>query len=186
MSSIVISGDTSGAITLAAPAVSGTNTATLPAATGTVMVSGNQPTFSAYLSSAQAMTAASFTLLTCQTKEWDTGTCYNNTSSTATLNGLSAPAWSFCPNVAGYYSVECSVTRQAVSTDMTIAVYKNAASFKQGTTIYVNAGSVAMSCMVYLNGTGDYIQAYGYFTTAQNANPSNSSTYFQATLIRAA
>lgn len=36
MSSIVISGDTSGAITLAAPAVSGTNTLTLPALTGTV------------------------------------------------------------------------------------------------------------------------------------------------------
>ena len=36
MSSIVISGDSSGAITLAAPSVSGTNTATLPAATGTV------------------------------------------------------------------------------------------------------------------------------------------------------
>jgi hypothetical protein len=36
MSSVIISGDTSGAITLAAPAVSGTNTATFPAATGTV------------------------------------------------------------------------------------------------------------------------------------------------------
>jgi hypothetical protein len=36
MSSIVISGDTSGAITLAAPAVAGTNTITLPASTGTV------------------------------------------------------------------------------------------------------------------------------------------------------
>jgi hypothetical protein len=35
MSSIVVSGDTSGAITIAAPAVSGTNTLTLPAATGT-------------------------------------------------------------------------------------------------------------------------------------------------------
>jgi len=40
MSSIFITGDTSGAITLAAPAVSGTNTATLPAATGTVLVGG--------------------------------------------------------------------------------------------------------------------------------------------------
>ena len=37
MSSVVISGDTSGAITLAAPAVSGTNTLTLPALTGTVL-----------------------------------------------------------------------------------------------------------------------------------------------------
>jgi hypothetical protein len=42
MSSVVISGDTSGAITLAAPAVSGTNTITLPASTGT-MVTSNAP-----------------------------------------------------------------------------------------------------------------------------------------------
>jgi hypothetical protein len=39
MSSVVISGDTSGAITLAAPAVAGTNTQTLPAVAGTVLVS---------------------------------------------------------------------------------------------------------------------------------------------------
>jgi hypothetical protein len=36
MSSVVISGDTSGAITLSAPAVSGTNTLTLPATTATL------------------------------------------------------------------------------------------------------------------------------------------------------
>ena len=41
MSSIVISGDTSGAITLAAPAVAGTNTITLPASTGTVVTTGS-------------------------------------------------------------------------------------------------------------------------------------------------
>lgn len=40
MSSVVISGDTSGTITLAAPAVAGTNTITLPAGTGTVAVQG--------------------------------------------------------------------------------------------------------------------------------------------------
>ena len=37
MASIVVSGDTSGAITLSAPAVSGTNTVTLPAATDTLV-----------------------------------------------------------------------------------------------------------------------------------------------------
>ena len=37
MSSIVVSGDTSGAITLAAPAVAGSNTLTLPAVTGTFL-----------------------------------------------------------------------------------------------------------------------------------------------------
>ena len=40
MSSVVISGDTSGAITVAAPAVAGTNTITLPAATGTTELIG--------------------------------------------------------------------------------------------------------------------------------------------------
>jgi len=41
MSSVVISGDTSGAITLAASAVAGTNTITLPASTGTVLTTGS-------------------------------------------------------------------------------------------------------------------------------------------------
>jgi len=39
MSSVVISGDTSGTVTLQAPAVAGTNTITLPAGTGTALVS---------------------------------------------------------------------------------------------------------------------------------------------------
>jgi hypothetical protein len=37
MSSVVISGDTSGAVTLAAPAVAGTTTITMPAVTGTML-----------------------------------------------------------------------------------------------------------------------------------------------------
>ena len=41
MSSVVISGDTSGAITLAVPAVAGTNTITLPASTGTVLTTAS-------------------------------------------------------------------------------------------------------------------------------------------------
>jgi hypothetical protein len=40
MSSVIISGDTSGAITVSAPAVAGTNTATLPAATGELSMLG--------------------------------------------------------------------------------------------------------------------------------------------------
>jgi hypothetical protein len=41
MASVVISGDTSGAITLSAPSVAGTNTITLPASTGTVLTTGS-------------------------------------------------------------------------------------------------------------------------------------------------
>lgn len=41
MSSVVISGDTSGAVTLAVPAVAGTNTITVPAATGTMALTSD-------------------------------------------------------------------------------------------------------------------------------------------------
>ena len=41
MASVVITGDTSGSITLAAPAVAGTNTLTLPANTGTVITTAS-------------------------------------------------------------------------------------------------------------------------------------------------
>ena len=43
MSSIVVSGDTSGAVTLDAPTVAGTVTVTLPAASGTMVVTGSSP-----------------------------------------------------------------------------------------------------------------------------------------------
>ena len=44
MSSVVISGNTSGAITLSAPAVAGTNTITLPAVTGTMLTTASTGT----------------------------------------------------------------------------------------------------------------------------------------------
>ena len=43
MSSVVILGDTSGAITLSAPSVAGTNTITMPASTGTMALTSGLP-----------------------------------------------------------------------------------------------------------------------------------------------
>ena len=65
----------------------------------------NGPAFGAWLSANQSVTSTVGTTLACNTEEYDTGGCYNNTGSTVTLNGLSVPAYSFCPNVAGYYTV---------------------------------------------------------------------------------
>jgi hypothetical protein len=48
MSSVIISGDTSGAITLSAPAVAGTNTITLPALTGTVALTSTNSAWTSY------------------------------------------------------------------------------------------------------------------------------------------
>ena len=41
MSSVIIAGDTSGSITVAAPAAAGTNTITMPAATGTMALTSD-------------------------------------------------------------------------------------------------------------------------------------------------
>jgi len=114
MSSILLSGDTSGAVTLTVPAVAGTRTATLPAATGTVMVSGNMPAFAAYADAGASLASATQTLVPYNNKTgnsapaFDTAGCYNNTNATVTLNGISTPAYSFAPNVAGYYQVSAN------------------------------------------------------------------------------
>ena len=45
MASVIISGDTSGAVTLSAPAVAGTNTVSLPANTGTAILDSSTPAY---------------------------------------------------------------------------------------------------------------------------------------------
>jgi hypothetical protein len=55
MSSVVISGDTSGAITIAAPAVAGTNTITLPASTGTMLTTASSNVVTATMLSSGAV-----------------------------------------------------------------------------------------------------------------------------------
>jgi hypothetical protein len=69
MSSIVISGDTSGAITLAAPAVAGTNTITLPASTGTVLTTGSPQ--SGGVIQVQSTTVTAYTALSVSTTKAD-------------------------------------------------------------------------------------------------------------------
>ena len=50
MASIKLTGDTSGEITISAPAVAGTNTLTLPASTGEILTTSNQSTNTPYFS----------------------------------------------------------------------------------------------------------------------------------------
>jgi hypothetical protein len=58
MSSVVISGDTSGAITLSAPAIAGTNTLSLPAQTATIATL-TTPSFATTIGVGGATAAAS-------------------------------------------------------------------------------------------------------------------------------
>ena len=65
--------------------------------------STGEPFFSAQEASTTSFSDASKAQVEFDTEDFDSGGCYNNTGSTVTLNGVSAPAYSFAPNVAGKY-----------------------------------------------------------------------------------
>jgi hypothetical protein len=152
MSQIVLSGDTSGAITLAAPSVAGTNTISLPAATGTVMVSGNMPAFSAYVSSSTSVANAVPTKIIYATKDFDTNNNYNTALSR------------FTPTVAGYYYITgyCYIGAPIGVSNPTMSIYKNGSAF--ASQIHTNPSGAydlsGISSLVYCNGSTDYIEIY--------------------------
>ena len=184
MSSLVISGDTSGTVTVTVPAVAGTNTVTIPAATGTVMVSGNMPAFSAYQSVQQTSIGSGVsTKITFTTKEFDTNS--NFASST------------FTPTVAGYYQINAGLQiPYGLSTaTLTISIYKNGSSYKFGNTSTGNnvAGGISadatVSSLVYCNGSTDYLEIYVYGSnngSAYNTQTGIDRTYFNGVLVRTA
>jgi len=182
MSSIVISGDTSGAITLAAPSIAGTNTATLPAAAGTVMVSGNMPAFSYYLSSSQNITAATWTKITFNTKTFDT----NN-------NFDSATNYRFTPTVAGYYQINVIYASNSTGSNpiySAVAIYKNGSALNyayQGTSAAFACPSI--STIIYFNGSTDYVEFYAYMyggTGTLQAYGGSLYTYVGGSMLRSA
>lgn len=183
MSSLQLNGDTSGSVTLAVPAVAGTNTATLPAATGTVMVSGNMPAFSAYASNNQSISSGVFTKVALNTKDFDTASCFD-----ATTN------YRFTPTVAGYYQINgvLRFSLTAGATDSIIALYKNGSVYKRGQEINLTVSGINQivgSWIVYLNGSTDYIELYGYVTgssTSFQGGASDASSMLNGTLMRAA
>ena len=181
MSSVVISGDTSGAITLAAPAVAGTNTITLPAATGTVMVSGNMPAFSAYLSSNQIVTNSTITKVTFNTKEFDTNSNYDSTTN-----------YRFTPTIAGYYQVNLTLDLSGSGSPSRFIgfIYKNGSEFKRPFDIQSSAvgNGFSGSQIIYMNGSTDYIESYVYITAVSTPTVASGAnlSYFQASLVRAA
>jgi len=181
----------SGTMTLAGPSTNSNQTVSIPDATGTMMVSGNMPAFSAYLATSnQSVTSSTWTALSAQTKEFDTATAYNNTGSTTTLNGISVPAYSFAPNVAGYYQVNGEINATCTAgSQMNIAVYKNGSEFKRGFAIVGGAFSqycLPVSALIYMNGTSDYITLYGVIvgTSPVYVSGTGAWSYFQAVLAR--
>ena len=176
MASLIPSGSASGtgSMTLAAPVTNSNQIATLPDATGTVMVSGNQPTFSYYQSATQTLSSATITKLTFTTADWDT------------TSGMYASS-RFTPTVAGYYQISAGMAFNAASSTAIIYVYKNGSVSK----FFTNTNPTVVSglngsAMVYCNGSTDYIEIYAYASVGQALVTNSQSTYFQACLMRTA
>jgi hypothetical protein len=179
--SLVLQSSGGGQITIQEPATASNFTQTLPAASGEVMVSGNQPAFSAYPSTSQTISNASFTKLQCNTEEFDTNSNYDN-----------ATNYRFTPTVAGYYQVNGCVATTAAMAQLFCSVFKNGSEFKRGT----QAGSggaylfqAGISTIIYLNGSTDYVELYVYQQSGGNATINGNApalNYFQSAMVRAA
>ena len=126
----------------------------------------NTPTFEARLASNMTgLFASTNTLVTFDTEKFDVGSCFNNTTSSTTLNGLTAPAHSFTPNVSGKYFVYGILRTDAATTfpnDAYVKIYKNGSQVEQQQNASTGSRNVTtIQRTVELNGTGDYIQLYG-------------------------
>jgi hypothetical protein len=152
-------------------------TGNVPANTG--------PAFSAYPTAQQTVTSAVSTVVVLNAEEFDTANCFNNTGST--VGGI--PAYSFMPNVAGYYMFSTTVSNEiSVSSARFIVITRKNGTGGDRVFDYQNNGTFNApgTILYYLNGTTDYVtlQVYVVATTAK-LNNNFSQTRFQGFLVRA-
>ena len=170
-SGLIISPDQSGVLTLQ----SGSNTATMPAATGTVMVSGNMPAFSYYQSVAQTLSSATFTKITFTSSNFDAS------------SGMYASS-RFTATIAGYYQINGALGVGASGTRVIVTIQKNGTTLQYGNDSG-SGGSVyvaAVSGIVYLNGSTDYVEIWGFYASGQATAASQVQTYFNGCMLRTA
>jgi hypothetical protein len=175
--SLVLQSSGGGQITIQEPTTASNFTATLPAATGDVMVSGNMPAFSASMSADQTTTAGTWTKVTFDTEEYDTASCFD-----ATTN------YRFTPTVAGYYQINCMLSAQTGINTNDIGLYKNGSLFKfQRILGASNFIELVINYVMYFNGTTDYAEMYlRSNTNAGYINGTSTYSTFSGCLLRTA
>jgi hypothetical protein len=153
-------------------------TATLPAATGDVMVSGNMPAFSVYKSNSlgtQSITANTYTKVTFDTEDFDTNSNFASSR--------------FTPTVAGYYQINGEIDLGGLGS-LLIGIFKNGSEYKRGTgTTSGTESYLSVSTIVYMNGSTDYVEVYALSSGAGGsvyATAAGQYTWFNGCLVRAA
>jgi hypothetical protein len=172
----------SGTMTLAGPSTNSNQTITIPDATGTMMVSGNMPAFSAYLASNQTLSSNTWTKLQINTEEFDTNNNYD-----------SATNYRFTPTVTGYYQFSCGVSAlNGANTAISTSIYKNGSATKtticySSTANGLDDWSGSISAIIYMNGSTDYVELYANLVGATlTINAGSATTWFSGVLVRGA
>ena len=186
MASIKLSGDTSGEITISAPAVAGTNTLSLPASTGEILTTSNQstntPFFSVELGSDQTgISDNTATKLNFDTVETESGVTFDTTNKRFTV-----------PSGAGgtYYVSATGNLRTETNSDLqnvNFYMYKNGTAIQTSTWNFTNNYIRLFTCnvsKVLALADGDYVEIYALINTASGgssrlitATASNFSAY---------
>ena len=150
-------------------------TATFPAKTGTVMVSGNMPAFWVNISTTQTITHGSTTKILFNNETYDTNNCYDSTNSR------------FLPNVAGYYQLNVA-GYVGGSASSFVTIYKNGNAFARGVQVNSSVSMHHAFTLMYMNGTTDYAEIYFTNNTGSSVNFEgyDFTTSFNGFLARAA
>ena len=132
MSSISVAGDTSGSVTLSAPAIAGTTVLTLPSVSGTVLTSATGQTLTSPTITSPTITGAVISAM--GSSVITSGTAVNSTSGTSiTFTGI--PSW----------TKRVTVMFQGVSTSGTSPVQIQLGSGSITTTGYLSGGAYAVN-----------------------------------------
>ena len=188
----------SGNIVLATSPTLTTPTLTSPTITGTLTLTGtlsapsinsiapitvnsnqavNGPAVSAYLSTNQSVTTATWTKVALNTVQFDTNTNFNTSSTNR-----------FTPTVPGYYQCDATLNATATTgTQASCALYKNGAVYVNGsgatqafTVIYMSTSAV-----IFFNGTTDYVELWGNITGGSPTFVGGQNlTTFSASMVR--
>ena len=182
-SGLTQSADNSGVLQLA----SGTgNLVTVPSVTGTAMVSGNMPAFSAFRSGTQTLTDGVSQKLQYNAENFDTANCFDSTTN-----------FRFTPNVAGYYQINLVIQIVSLTSGRNYVVvpmvYKNGSrviGYEYDFNHWNDTIGFTLSWFGEMNGTTDYLEAYAYFddVTAGGTGGFSGSTLasmFSGFLVRA-
>jgi len=182
-SGLTQSADNSGVLQLA----SGTgNLVTVPSVTGTAMVSGNMPAFSAYRNGTQTLSDGVTQKLNFNAENFDTANCYDSTTN-----------YRFTPNVAGYYQINLVIQIGILTSGRNYIVspmiYKNGSrviGYEYDFNQWNDTIGFTLSWFGSMNGTTDYLEAYAYFDDASAGGTgglagATTNSMFNGFLVRA-